>query len=230
MSTQTTSPGTGGPPADGVPATPKLPRSVRVITEKPAIDADAARLITPEQAARLKCVPYAFASEQRTRLLVAMADPTDYAGADELGVLTGRSVTRVSLQQEHFDELLRAAYGATASQMAQRLGGGEQEEDDLLSNLTAVDAQDVHRMAEEPSVVNLVNLIILEAVKGRASDVHVEPFDRALSVKYRIDGELRPQNSPPKALQAAITSRIKIMAGMDIAERYVPQDGHITLR
>ena len=237
MSTQTTSPGNNAPPAGGGPPpagspqpSPKLPRSVRVITEKPAIDADAAKLITPEQAARLKCVPYAFASEQRTRLLVAMADPTDYAGADELGVLTGRSVTRVSLQQEHFDELLRAAYGATASQMAQRLGGGEQEEDDLLSNLTAVDAQDVHRMAEEPSVVNLVNLIILEAVKGRASDVHVEPFDRALSVKYRIDGELRPQNSPPKALQAAITSRIKIMAGMDIAERYVPQDGHIMLR
>jgi type IV pilus assembly protein PilB len=204
-----------------------LPRGVVLLTEKPTIDADAARLLTPEQAVRLNAVPFAF---DGPKLKVLMAEPGDLAAADELSIITGRAVRRFAAAKEVFDDLLRQAYGATASQMAQRLGGAEQTEDELLSNLEAVDAQDIHRMAEEPSVVNLVNLIILEAVRGRASDVHVEPFERSLSVKYRVDGELRPQNSPPKALQAAITSRIKIMSGMDIAERYVPQDGHITLR
>ncbi|MFN0171887.1 MAG: GspE/PulE family protein [Bryobacteraceae bacterium] len=112
-----------------------------------------------------------------------------------------------------------------------RLAGGSKDaEDELTANLQAVDADDVQRMAEQPTLINLVNLIILEAIKERASDIHVEPFEKALSVKYRVDGLLRQRNSPPKALQPAITSRIKIMAGMNIAERYVPQDGHITLR
>lgn len=213
--------------ANGHPAAADAPHGPRVLAEKPAIDPQAARLLTPEQAARLRAVPYAFEGK---RLLVAMADAGDEQASDEVSVLTRRPITSLAAPTEIFDALLRAAYGATASQMAERLGGGDGGDDDLLSNLQAVDASDVHRMAEEPSVINLVNLIILEAVKSRASDIHVEPFDRQLVVKYRVDGELRPANAPPKALQAAITSRIKIMSGMDIAERYVPQDGHITLR
>jgi len=207
--------GAGGPPG------------VLMMSEKPQVDQAAAVLITPEQATRLRVVPYGFSGK---RLLVVMGDAADDAVADELSVITGRPIRRASVPVDIFDDLLRAAYGATATQMAARLGGWTGEEDDLLSNMQAVDAGDMQKLAEEPSVINLVNLIILEAVKSRASDVHVEPFDRLLSVKYRIDGELRPANSPPKALQAAITSRIKIMSGMDIAERYVPQDGHITLR
>ncbi|CAN5814083.1 type II secretion system ATPase GspE [soil metagenome] len=211
------------------PAAPErpLPKGTLELAEKPVVEADAAKLLTPDQAVRLAAVPFGF---EGNRLKVLMADPADAAAADELSVITGRALRRCAAPRDMFDDLIRQAYGATASQMAQRLGGQETEGDELLSNLEAVDAQDIHRMAEEPSVVNLVNLIILEAVRGRASDVHVEPFERSLSVKYRIDGDLRPQNSPPKALQAAITSRIKIMSGMDIAERYVPQDGHITLR
>ncbi|MGQ0628987.1 MAG: GspE/PulE family protein [Phycisphaerales bacterium] len=229
MTTSTTAhPGaqTNGSAGAAPPPAPIGGASV-MLTEKPTVDPAASRLINAEQAARLRAVPYAISGR---RLMVVMADPADDSAADELSVITGKPVTRVAIAPEHFDDLLRAAFGATATQMAARLGGDGVEDDDLLANLQAVDASDVQRMAEEPSVINLVNLIILEAVKSRASDVHIEPFDRALSVKYRIDGELRPANSPPKALQAAITSRIKIMSGMDIAERYVPQDGHITLR
>jgi type II secretory ATPase GspE/PulE/Tfp pilus assembly ATPase PilB-like protein len=115
--------------------------------------------------------------------------------------------------------------------MARRLAGEDAEDaDDLGANLQSVEAEDVQRMAEQPTLINLVNLIILEAVRERASDIHIEPFEKSLAVKYRIDGLLRVRNSPPKHLQPAITSRVKIMAGMNIAERYVPQDGHITLR
>jgi type II secretory ATPase GspE/PulE/Tfp pilus assembly ATPase PilB-like protein len=138
-------------------------------------------------------------------------------------------VKRVSIAPEAFEELLRAAYGITAAQMAARLGGSSQA-DELVANLEAIEADDLHRMAEQPSLINLVNLIIVEGIRARASDIHLEPFDRKLAVKYRVDGVLVEQEPPPKQLQPAITSRVKIMAGMNIAERYAPQDGHITLR
>ncbi|MFO0492077.1 MAG: GspE/PulE family protein [bacterium] len=196
------------------------------LPDKPAVDEKAARLISAEQASRLRAVTFAI---EAGRLHVAMVQPADASAADEISVSGGLPVRRFKLEAGLLSDLLRSSYGATAAAMAERLRG-DSAEDDLLSNLHAVDAQDIHRMAEEPTVINLVNLIILESVRSRASDVHVEPFDKQLSVKYRVDGLLKAQTSPPKALQAAITSRIKIMAGMDIAERYVPQDGHITLR
>lgn len=199
-----------------------------MLTEQPKVDPAAAGLIGADDAVRLRAVPYAFEGDDV--LLVAMHDPSDFSSADELSGVSGRAVERRGVTQDLYDSLLRTAYGATAAQMAQRLGGGAPDEDELINNLQAVDADDVQRMAEQPTLINLVNLIILEAIKERASDIHVEPFEKSLSVKYRVDGLLRQKNSPPKALQPAITSRIKIMAGMNIAERYVPQDGHITLR
>ena len=216
-------------PVSGAPVAPvALVSGFPALTEMPKVDPKAADLIGAEDAVRLRAVPYAF---EGSSLLVALSDPTDFAAADELSIISGRPVLRKAVAQELFDSLLRTAYGATAAQMAQRLSGGPKDaDDDLVANLQAVDADDVQRMAEQPTLINLVNLIILEAIKERASDVHVEPFEKTLSVKYRVDGLLKPKNSPPKQLQPAITSRIKIMAGMNIAERYVPQDGHITLR
>jgi general secretion pathway protein E len=85
-------------------------------------------------------------------------------------------------------------------------------------------------MAEQPTLINLVNLLLLEAIQQRASDVHIEPFESELKVKFRIDGVLLEQQPPPKHLQPALIGRVKIMAGMNIAERFVPQDGHISLR
>jgi type II secretory ATPase GspE/PulE/Tfp pilus assembly ATPase PilB-like protein len=160
-----------------------------------------------------------------------MVDPDDFAAADEVSVVAARPVLPVAIAEEPFLELMRRCYGTTAAAMAARLGGAaDTDELGLTSNLEAVEADDLHRMAEQPSLINLVNLIILEAIRARASDIHVEPFEKELKVKYRIDGVLKEQSPPPKNLQPAITSRVKIMAGMNIAERYVPQDGHITLR
>ncbi|MBX3357766.1 MAG: type II/IV secretion system protein [Phycisphaeraceae bacterium] len=196
-------------------------------SDLPPLEAAAASLISAEDAVRLRAVPLRLEGQ---RLVAAMVNPDDFAAADELSILAGRAVSRVAVTSELLDLLLRSAFGATAAQMAARLGGAGAGESDEMTNLQAVDADDVRRMAEQPTLINLVNLIILEAVRERASDIHVEPFEKRLTVKYRIDGLLRERNSPPKNLQPAITSRIKIMAGMNIAERYVPQDGHITLR
>jgi type II secretory ATPase GspE/PulE/Tfp pilus assembly ATPase PilB-like protein len=203
------------------------PATSDVLTEAPVTDAKATVLLTPERAVRLRACPIRL---EGGSLLLAMLEPGDFEAADEVSVVTGRPVIPVGIAAEPFEELMRRCYGTTAAAMAARLGGGAQEEDLLTSNLEAVEADDLHRMAEQPSLINLVNLILLEAIRARASDVHVEPFEKELKVKYRIDGVLKEQSPPPKQLQPAITSRIKIMSGMNIAERYVPQDGHITLR
>jgi type II secretory ATPase GspE/PulE/Tfp pilus assembly ATPase PilB-like protein len=230
IQTGSSSPATGGSdhvPAPGVNGAVHAAGARPQLTEKPDIDGAAASLLPAEQAIRLRAIPYAF---DNGRLLVSMLDVSDLLGADEISVSTGKPVTRVPITQEAFTELLRETHGTTAAQMAARLGDSGGTDDELVTNLEAIEADDLHRMAEQPSLINLVNLIILEAIRERASDVHVEPFEKKLAVKYRIDGVLVEREPPPKQLQPAITSRIKIMAGMNIAERYAPQDGHISLR
>ena len=194
----------------------------------PESSAEAAARLAPDAAVRLRVVPL---REERGRLVVAMLDPLDIAAVDETASLARMPVTRIGLDQAIFSELMRDMYGTTAARMAESLaedsevGGG-----DVEHNLDAIEADDVHRMAEQPTLINLVNLVILEAIQNRTSDIHIEPFETELKVKYRIDGVLIEQPSPPKHLQPALIGRVKIMAHMNIAERYVPQDGHITLR
>lgn len=189
---------------------------------------DASARIPPDVAVRLRVVPLRV---ERGKLFVAMIDPLDIAAVDETAAHARMPVSRIGLDAGLFSELMRAVYGTTAARMAESLaedsgvGGGE-----IDHNLDAIEADDVHRMAEQPTLINLVNLIILEAIQNRTSDIHIEPFETELKVKYRIDGVLIEQPSPPKHLQPALLGRVKIMANMNIAERYVPQDGHITLR
>jgi type II secretory ATPase GspE/PulE/Tfp pilus assembly ATPase PilB-like protein len=195
--------------------------------ERPDAMDDAVALIEADVAARLRAVPLRI---DGNRLVVAMVDPLDIASADEVSTLSGLPVTRIGLDGKVFGELMRDHYGTTAARMAESLAEQTESADDLEHNLDAIEADDIHRMAEQPTLINLVNLVLLEAIQGRASDVHIEPFESELKVKYRVDGTLIEQPPPPKHLQPALIGRIKIMAGMNIAERYVPQDGHITLR
>jgi type II secretory ATPase GspE/PulE/Tfp pilus assembly ATPase PilB-like protein len=198
------------------------------LEEAPDAAPDALACVTADVAVRLRVVPLRL---EENRLVVAMVDPLDIAAADEVSTLTRRPITRVGLEQQAFSELMRRHYGTTAARMAESLAGQTAESDtELDHNLDAIEADDIHRMAEQPTLINLVNLLLLEAVQSRASDVHIEPFENELKVKYRIDGVLIEQPPPPKHLQPALIGRIKIMSAMNIAERYVPQDGHITLR
>jgi len=191
-------------------------------------DAAAVALVDPQVAVRLRIVPIRV---EDGRLVLVMVNPLDTDAADEVGVRTGMSVAREGMEQSLFADLLRANYGTTASKMADALAGdGDDNVDDLEHNLDSFETDDIHRMAEEPTLVNLVNLLLIEAIQSRTSDVHVEPFEDELKVRYRIDGMLHEQPPPPKHLQAALIGRIKIMSGMNIAERYVPQDGKISLR
>jgi len=180
----------------------------------------------------LQCLPADLAQRYRvlpleasdSYLKLAMADPFDAQVIDDLNVICGRQVIRCYARPGELADAIRRYYGTSAARMADSLavetsGNGESEPTDSIGNL--------HELAREPSLINFVNLIILEAVQDRASDIHIEPFEKSLKIKYRIDGVLHEMPSPPKHLQAAITSRIKIMANLNIAERFLPQDGHI---
>ena len=194
----------------------------------PEADPQLISLLEPEVAVRVRAVPLTI---ERGRLIVAMYNPLDITAADEVATIVKMPVTRTGVEAGAFAELMRKSYGTTAARIAESLAGStEQPKGESESNIDAIEAADVHRMAEQPTLINLVNLLILEAIQYRASDIHIEPFENQVKIKYRVDGVLMEQPSPPKHLQAALIGRVKIMAMMNIAERYVPQDGHITLR
>lgn len=200
---------------------------IEVLERAPAVEIEALDLLMPDVAARLRVVPIRVDAPW---LELAMLDPLDTDASDEVATLSGLAVRRIGLEPTAFAQLMKDSYGTTAARMAESLAGDSGLAGEAEHNLDAIETGDVHEMAEQPSLINLVNLILLEAIQSRTSDVHLEPFETELKVKYRVDGVLREQPSPPKHLQAALIGRIKIMANMNIAERYIPQDGHITLR
>ncbi|CDW92766.1 MULTISPECIES: type II secretion system ATPase GspE [unclassified Thiomonas] len=164
--------------------------------------------------------------EDGKRLTVAVADPFDTFLKESLGLATGRSVDFVLATPGELQAAFDRLYGTGKSSMDQIVGDIEMLEDDTGNE----DLQQLKDLASEAPVIRLVSLIISRAMEARASDIHVEPFENRLIVRYRIDGVLHEVESPPRRLSAAVISRIKIMASLDIAERRLPQDGRIKLR
>ncbi len=163
-------------------------------------------------------------------VIVAVIDPEPEQIYEDVRILTGGRVRVVIAPENVLLQAIQKNYGATVERLAADLGGEDEEKDSDSQELEIDhDIGDLREAAGEPTVVNLVNLIIFEAVRDRASDIHIEPFENEMKLRYRLDGILVEQPPPPKHLRLAITSRIKIMAGMNIAERFIPQDGHIKL-
>jgi len=157
-------------------------------------------------------------------LTVATADPTNPLVLDDLRQTLRMQIAFCVAMPDVILEAIDRTYGAGASTALQKIveGIGGEADGDVPEDVTAL-----RDMAFEAPVVRLVNLLMEEAVNSEASDIHIEPFEDTLRVRYRIDGLLYDQESPPRRLQAAVTSRIKLMAEMNIAERRLPQDGRI---
>lgn len=183
--------------------------------------------ISPEA---LRKIPADFAKERRVLpiqidegvLRVATIEPGNHRMIDDIRLLSGLEVEEVAAPEQEIIELIAELYRVTVEQMIDSLV--PRVEDGEAGNL-----HDIEVMANEPTVINLVNVIISTALKERASDIHIVPFEKELQLKYRIDGLLQDKPPPPKHLHAAPISRIKIMADMNIAERFLPQDGHIQI-
>lgn len=165
-------------------------------------------------------------------LVVATSDPFDLYPLDEVGAATGLSVTPVLAARKEIAKLIKKHLGV-GSETVEGLIAQTVEEDgvELLEAIES-DGSELSEMAQEASVVRLVNEILLEAIEMRASDVHIESQPSGLCVRYRLDGMLQPQPVPPEInrFEAAIVSRLKIMARLNIAEKRLPQDGRIKLK
>ncbi|MHC4175892.1 MAG: GspE/PulE family protein [Planctomycetota bacterium] len=170
-------------------------------------------------------------SQNNGTLLVATNDPFNLYPLDELSVATGQTVVPVLAKHSEILGLIKNHLGVGSETIEGLLAQAVDDRVELLDELET-DGSELSEMAQEPSVVRLVNEILLEAIELRASDVHVESQASGLRIRYRIDGVLHPQPVPPEIsrFQAAIISRLKIMARLNIAERRLPQDGRIELR
>ncbi len=204
--------------------------SVNLNDENLKIESDAVLLIQERQARRFNLIAFRLEDDKET-LHVAMANPADVIAIDTIKSLTGKSVkvyigSRIAIA-DAIDKHYAQQY--SLDQMGEDLKSVDAElvedmDDDLGLDNDAIDA------ASNAPVVKYVNATLMEAVKQRASDIHFEPFEREVAVRFRIDGALREVTAPPKRLMNAVVSRIKIISGLDIAERRLPQDGRCKLK
>jgi len=189
-----------------------------------SISGEIVNLVPAELVSRYNILPL---RRENGRLIVAMTDPFQPQALEDLRLVTGLSVRRYYADPKEIENAIMKFYGSKAARMMDDLVPADAKaEMEGLENGDYSPAK-LSEMAREPSLVNLVNLIIFEAIEARASDIHIEPFEHEVKIKYRIDGMLVERTPSSKRLQAAILSRLKIMASMNIAERFVPQDGHI---
>jgi type IV pilus assembly protein PilB len=185
------------------------------------IPEEQALLVFPEHLARRhQLIPLQLTNG---KLKVGMVDPLDVLALDDVRRQTGQEVTPVVISHDGFLRVLNQ-YPALDESVQAMIKEIKTEPDDEMG------LDSLRRLVDEAPVVRLVNLMILQAIRQRASDIHIEPQEQRVRVRYRIDGTLYNVMTPPKHIKAALISRVKIMAEMDIAERRLPQDGRIQLK
>ncbi len=186
--------------------------------------------VLPREASnRCLAVPVAKTGKMLT---VAMGDPFNVGTVDELQALTGLKVMPVVSSEKDVKEALAKFYGRTSPDLEDIYkNAGEGEEVEVgHEKQEELSLDQMLESTESAPVVRIVNSVFVEAMRRKASDIHIEPMEKILRLRYRVDGDLYEVPSPPKNLQSAIISRIKIMSGMDIAERRIPQDGRFNVK
>ncbi|MCE9583916.1 MAG: type II secretion system ATPase GspE [Planctomycetes bacterium] len=160
---------------------------------------------------------------------VATCNAFDFHPLDELALMLGKTITLVMAPKSEITALINKAYQKKMDVVDEML---EDLEDDEMAGIAREleEGHDLLDMANKAPIIKLVNMIMFQALKMRASDIHIQPYEEKLQVRYRIDGILYDMMTPPKKIQDAIISRIKIMGKMDIAERRLPQDGRATIK
>jgi type IV pilus assembly protein PilB len=194
------------------------------------IDPSVVKLIPEETAKRYQILPL---SRVGASLTIAMMDPTNVSAMDDIKFMTGFNIEPVVASEPAIAEAIEKAYGSTAPEenVDELLASmGEEADVELQADQEEIDLSELEKSADEAPIVKLVNIVMSDAVKRSASDIHIEPYEKDYRVRFRIDGVLHHIMSPPLKLKDAITSRIKIMAKMDISEKRLPQDGRIMLK
>ena len=210
------------------------------------LDAAVIKLIPADTAHKYQIVPL---SRAGATLTIAMTDPTNVFAMDDIKFMTGYNVEPVVASETAVIEAIRRYYPSAAGKaLATRESSGpstlelatkgleelqalaESADVEVLEELQEISAEALAKQGEEAPVVRLINVVMMSAIQKGASDIHVEPYEKELRIRYRIDGILYNMMSPPMKFREAIASRIKIMAKLDIAEKRLPQDGRIKIR
>jgi len=196
------------------------------------IDPAVVKLIPYETAKRYQILPL---SRVGASLTIAMVDPTNVFAMDDIKFMTGFNIEPVVASESSIIEGIDKAYGtskeAELEQVMQSMNdAGEGTDIELQNEEQELELKELEKAADEAPIVKLVNLVLTDAVKRGASDIHMEPYEKEFRVRFRIDGVLQLIMNPPLKLKDAITSRLKIMAKLDISEKRLPQDGRIEIK
>ena len=195
------------------------------------IDPAVVKLIPFETAKRYQILPL---SRVGASLTIAMVDPTNVFAMDDIKFMTGFNIEPVVASESSILAGIEKAYGSTKEEdletVMQSMSEMGDSDVELQSEEQQMELAELEKAADEAPVVKLVNVVLGDAVKRGASDIHIEPYEKEFRVRFRIDGVLQSIMSPPLKLKDAITSRLKIMAKLDISEKRLPQDGRIMLK
>src|SRR5580692_4213336 len=196
------------------------------------VDPTVIKLIPQDTAVRYQIVPL---SRVGSTLTIAMIDPTNVFAMDDIKFMTGFNVEPVVASETSVNEAISKFYGEVESgeelsKVMKDLGAEDGGDVELAAEEQEMDLAALERAADEAPIIKLVNLVLTDAVKRGASDIHIEPYERELRVRFRVDGLLQSVMTPPLKLKDAIASRIKIMAKLDISEKRLPQDGRIMIK
>ncbi|MHC4290893.1 MAG: GspE/PulE family protein [Planctomycetota bacterium] len=198
--------------------------------ESMEIPQDIIQQIPAQMARTYKIIPVEH-DKSRNQLTVAMDSPDNFRATDDLSTLMGYTIIAKVSDENSIQELLDRYYAEEDESMSELIG--EIESDTSLAQLAgrdaSIDLDDIKDAAESNTVIKLLNQVLMLAIRDKASDIHFEPFEDKYQMRYRIDGVLYDMESPPNYIAMALSSRIKVMAGLDIAERRLPQDGRIAL-
>lgn len=190
------------------------------------IDPAIIKIIPPEVVQKYQLIPV---NRAGATLIVAVSDPSNLFAIEDIKFMTNYNVEMVVASESDIKAAIDKHYDQSAS-LADVMGNLDVEDLEVVGDAEEVDISSLERATEDAPVVKMVNAILQDAIKKKASDIHIEPYEKLFRVRYRIDGVLYEVMKPPLKLKNAITSRIKIMAELDIAERRLPQDGRIKIK
>ncbi len=190
------------------------------------VDAELLKFIPEDVAQKYQLVPV---KRSGATLSVAMVDPTNIFAIDDLKFLTGYNIQPFVVSESALKETIDRFYDSSAT-LADVMSGMDDTDLEFIEDDIEDDLQDLKKSTEDAPVVKLVNLVLSDAIRKGASDIHIEPYEKFLRVRFRVDGVLQEVMKPPVRLKNALISRLKIMSQLDIAERRLPQDGRIKLK
>jgi type IV pilus assembly protein PilB len=191
------------------------------------VEEEVLKLVPRATAEKHQCIPV---NRAGSSLIVAMGDPSNIFAIDDLKFLTGYNVEVVVASEQAIREAIERYYSEKGPSYEELMQGFDDSEVSIIEADDGENVVDLEKGANEAPVVKLVNLILLDAIKKGASDIHVEPYEKDFRVRFRIDGVMYEVMRPPMKMRSAIISRLKIMSELDISERRLPQDGRIKLK